>query len=476
MTVETLINFMRYDIDGVIRLKQPITKNEDSSSNPSTNSNKNFNEIKIIRRDGYFKIYDNNIFRASFNDIMNIDPSKYPAFVDLLSSEMKDKMAEVEYFSHVKHSHSRETPRQSVTCTSFPKPILNRNQSFSIPDFGVTVLGNSHGFDCHGSTSGFIVWINKRGIMIDPPPFCSEVLRKENVPPNLIDKIILSHCHADHDAGAFQKVLDAGAIEIITTPTIMGSFTRKYAAVMGVPEGAVLGLFEFRPVPVFKDVIINGATFNFFYSFHAIPSIGFTVSLGGKTVYYSGDTFYHPKELKKLYEVEGIFSEERYKQLAFPNFEKFDLILHESGIPPIHTPISVLASLDPSIKEKIRLYHIAEKDLESGSGLQYARLGLENTEVLLEDMPKDSIIENLEVVSQIEILNELPLKRITDLLRCLKQRKYSKGDFILREGTKGKEFFLVKEGICKVYTRDPTRKFEKLKYSGDYFGENAVTS
>lgn len=42
---------------------------------------------------------------------------------------------------------------------------------FTPPDFGVTILGSSHGFDCKGSTSGYILWINGRGVMVDPPPF-----------------------------------------------------------------------------------------------------------------------------------------------------------------------------------------------------------------------------------------------------------------------------------------------------------------
>ena len=32
------------------------------------------------------------------------------------------------------------------------------------PDFGVTVLGSSHGFDAGGRTTGFIVWMNGFGI------------------------------------------------------------------------------------------------------------------------------------------------------------------------------------------------------------------------------------------------------------------------------------------------------------------------
>jgi hypothetical protein len=33
---------------------------------------------------------------------------------------------------------------------------------FNPPEFGVTVLGCSHGFDPKGSTSGYVFWINGR--------------------------------------------------------------------------------------------------------------------------------------------------------------------------------------------------------------------------------------------------------------------------------------------------------------------------
>jgi hypothetical protein len=33
---------------------------------------------------------------------------------------------------------------------------------FVPPSFGVTILGNSHGFDPQGCTSGYVIWINGR--------------------------------------------------------------------------------------------------------------------------------------------------------------------------------------------------------------------------------------------------------------------------------------------------------------------------
>lgn len=48
--------------------------------------------------------------------------------------------------------------------------------SYEPPVFGITALGCSHGFDACDSTSGFIIWVNKKGVMIDPPPFSSNAL------------------------------------------------------------------------------------------------------------------------------------------------------------------------------------------------------------------------------------------------------------------------------------------------------------
>lgn len=86
--------------------------------------------------------------------------------------------------------------------------------AFNPPDFGVTFLGASNGFDPVDSTSGFIIWINQRGILVDPPAFSTDSLTDIGVPPNMLDKVILTHCHADHDSGIFQKLLCGHTVEV----------------------------------------------------------------------------------------------------------------------------------------------------------------------------------------------------------------------------------------------------------------------
>ena len=122
--------------------------------------------------------------------------------------------------------------------------------NFHPPLFGVTVLGSSHGFDPTSSTSGYVLWINRRGIMVDPPPNSTTLLLQNHIPPAVIVGVIVTHCHADHDAGTFQKILQEGRVTLMTTPTIMGSFLRKYSALSGLDQAFLKGVFRFRPVRI----------------------------------------------------------------------------------------------------------------------------------------------------------------------------------------------------------------------------------
>ncbi|MFX9073399.1 hypothetical protein ABTN28_19245, partial [Acinetobacter baumannii] len=63
------------------------------------------------------------------------------------------------------------------------------------------------------------------------------------------------------------------------------------------------------------------------------------------------------------------------------------LILHEAGVPPIHTPVSVLASFPAEVKERLYLVHTSQKSLPPDSGLKIAPEGVENT-LLLDVSPQ----------------------------------------------------------------------------------------
>ena len=54
------------------------------------------------------------------------------------------------------------------------------------------------------------------------------------IPSNFVKKVILTHCHSDHDSGLLRKILDGEKIEVYTTNTINESYKRKMNAVTGL--------------------------------------------------------------------------------------------------------------------------------------------------------------------------------------------------------------------------------------------------
>ena len=70
---------------------------------------------------------------------------------------------------------------------------------FVPPHFGLTMLGNSDGFDSGGTTTGFVLWMNRRGIMVDPPPHSGALLKRHGISARLMRGVILTHCFPEVD-------------------------------------------------------------------------------------------------------------------------------------------------------------------------------------------------------------------------------------------------------------------------------------
>ena len=349
---------------------------------------------------------------------------------------------------------------------SLPEP-------FKPPRFGVTCLGPSHGFDPRDNTSGFIIWLNYNGIMVDPPVNSTEWLLRSNVNPKFIDSIILTHCHADHDAGTFQKILEEGRITIYTTKTVMESFLRKYAAFSGESPEYLRRLFSFQPIYIGRPVTIHGGEFDIFYALHSIPTMGFRISFQGKSFVYSSDHQGDPEVQRKMLET-GAMAQERYEQLQ--NFPwDSDVIYHESGIAPLHTPLKFLASLPDDVQSRTVVYHIAQKDFDAieHTGLQRATFGIENT-LYFETEP--SVFEHayraLDVLKRLDFFESLPVKKVQEFLSIIERRHFARGEKVIEEGTKGDYFYIIESGNASVMTANLVRQKQLGAY--EYFGEIAL--
>jgi CRP-like cAMP-binding protein/glyoxylase-like metal-dependent hydrolase (beta-lactamase superfamily II) len=341
---------------------------------------------------------------------------------------------------------------------------------FSPPDFGVTVLGASHGFDPSGKTTGFLLWMGGRALVVDPPTDATEYLRARGVAPKTIDGVVLTHCHADHDAGTFQKILEETKVSVYTTPHILASFLRKYSALSGYPEEVLRRTFVFHPVRIGAPVHVRGGELWFRYTLHSIPAVGLEAFYGGKSVAISGDTLYDPKRVREMFDA-GVLGRSRFRELySFRGHH--NLILHEAGIPPLHTPTTALAELSPEVKKRVFLVHIAEKDVPRDTGLRPAKVGLEHT-LRVDVAPPEhgEAIALLDAVSMVDFLRDLPLSRARQLLQVARRIRLPEGERIVTQGTRGDAFYIVVNGHVDV-VRDGAKL--KTYQAGDYFGERAL--
>lgn len=350
-----------------------------------------------------------------------------------------------------------------------PEPVGQR-KPFIPPYFGLTFIGTGHGFDPSAKTSGFILWVNGRGIMVDPPVDSIEWLTDYEVNPKHIDSLILTHCHADHDAGTLQKILEEGRIKVYTTRTIMGSFERKYRTLLGLDKRRWEDLFDFVPVTVGEPIRIAGGEFWFQYTLHSVPCIGFECFFGGKSMVYTSDTLYDPEVFDRLYD-EGVISEERRDELL--NFPwHHHLIIHEAGVPPIHTQVDTLERLPDSVKENLFLVHTNPKSLPAGSKLRIAPTGLDQTLVIeAEAHPTSDAIELLQVLSKVDLFKGFTVDKAAEFLGMVKRVSFKAGEQIISKGSPGDRFYMIVSG--KAAIRDG---LHDVRHYGpyDYFGETAI--
>jgi len=345
------------------------------------------------------------------------------------------------------------------------------SEPYKPPLFGVTCLGPSHGFDAAANTSGFIIWLNHNGIMVDPPVNSTEWLEDSNVNPKLIDSIILTHCHADHDAGTFQKILEEGKVTLYTTRTVIDGFLKKYAAFSNEDADYLRKLFTYRQVFLDKPLFVHGGKFRFFYTLHSIPTIGFTLEFQDQTFVYSSDHQGDPAVHKELYEKE-VISKDRFDELSSFPWDS-SVIYHESGIPPLHTPIKYLNSLPRDIQERTVVYHIARKDFPEETNLSLATFGIENTLYRETVRPAyEETYQMLDVLKHLDFFDTLPVNKVQEFLTCIDRETYRKDDTIINKGSTGDRFYIIAMGNVAIRVEG----LDEAKVLGvyEYFGEVAL--
>jgi len=363
--------------------------------------------------------------------------------------------------------------REGANANSTPGESFDKSNYFVPPHFGVTFLGVSDGFDPHNTATGMVIWMNRRGIMVDPPPQSPHLLQAYNIHPKLIRGVILTHCHADHDAGTFQKILEEGRVVLITTRVIKECFIEKYAAISDLGRDFLETLFVFREAFVGEKLTVYGGELEFFYALHSIPCVGFSATCNGKSLIYSGDTMNDPATIMKLRDM-GIMTPERADKLINFPWHQHDLILHEAGVPPIHTPMTTLTSLPPEIRKKIRVVHTNPAKFPKECGLQMAIPGPEHSITISPDpAPNAFALEILDLVGALDWFSDMPISRAAEMVQSAKRLEFKKGEDVITQGDTDKLIYFMSMGIVGVYIDG---KFIRNMAVGDHFGEMALVN
>jgi CRP-like cAMP-binding protein len=223
-------------------------------------------------------------------------------------------------------------------------------------------------------------------------------------------------------------------------------------------------------VKVGGSVRVHGGELRFFYTLHSIPTVGFEAFYGGKSLVFSADTLYDPARIQAMVEAGTITPERADALIRFPWHHT--VVLHEAGVPPLHTPTSVLAALPPDVKRRLYLLHIAQEALPADQGLKVAPAGVEHTIRIPVDPPRHAdAIALLDVFVGIDLFRGLSLARARELLQVARLREYAAGQRIIAQDSPGDAFYVIVSGVASV-RRGATEL--KRYQAGDYFGETAL--
>ena len=60
------------------------------------------------------------------------------------------------------------------------------------------------------------------------------------------------------------------------------------------------------------------------------------------------------------------------------------------------------------------------------------------------------------------------------LLDSMHLEIFKPGEIVMEEGQVGDKFYIILNGIAKIYSYKEGSEFERYNYIGDYFGESAL--
>jgi CRP-like cAMP-binding protein len=349
------------------------------------------------------------------------------------------------------------------------------------PRFGVTPLGTSHGFDHAGDFTCFIIWIDGKGVLVDPSQEALAYLDEIGIAPVDVPYVFLTHVHSDHDGGLIAKLISGSRTTVIASDPVFRAFVEKAQLITG-HDFEREGLVEHIPAnpgsPALIEIAGEPVRIQTRWNLHPIPTNGFKLTFADRTFGYSGDTQYDPAFLQSLRDA-GTLDRTHFDELMYflwtPDGEPtVDFLYHEAGLPPIHTDKTALGRLPRTITERMHLVHIADRDVPPDFVPGKPRPF--ETQVFLPPTPRSRSRVLLESLRLVAYLYDIPSETLETLLEAGDVVAHPAESIIVRKGPVGKNeplhFHIVIDG--QVSVRDGSRIIAAL-VKADTFGEWGIS-
>lgn len=329
--------------------------------------------------------------------------------------------------------------------------------------FGIKPLGVRSGFDLSGPSTGFVIWVEGKVCVYDGPVGTRYLLEAQGISCDDIAMVVLSHCHEDHMGSFVELVLSGTRPAVYTTEPIYRSALIKLSSYFKMPEAQVAEFIDYHRVEPNVPFDHLGATFELFYTVHAIPALGISVSYQDHKVLISGDTLHH-EGLDDYYKA-GVITDDIYQRMRalVPNSKApHDLYCCDVGESIIHGHPGDWSD-NPN---RILYYHCPDNEHIRSFGRELAIPGqtvelIENARMVRATPPR-----LLEALAFLDVDSPAWVQRFIDEGTLL---TFQSGDVVASTGDAlGQALHIVVEGLLEAA---PSHTPEALLIRpGEFFG------
>jgi ribonuclease BN (tRNA processing enzyme) len=230
----------------------------------------------------------------------------------------------------------------------------------------MVILGTGDAFSATRFGSSAVILGPRGQVLLDAPDSIHRALRHASersgvrMDAGTIDDILLTHLHGDHCNGleslGFARWLEWRGSgrplpRLHTTSHAADRLWQRLAPAMDQGGTATLAdYFELRVLPKSAAADVAGLQVRHRMGRHTVPSCGFLVSDGTRTLGWSGDTTWEPGHVEWLSEA--------------------DFIVHETSPPPAHTPVDYLNALPGPLRAKMALIHMPDDFDPASTGIR----------------------------------------------------------------------------------------------------------